>query len=168
MKSELIKFFAIQRQIFGVCTCCGVIFRLSDANVYIKKKPVPDWLDKFDKSTVRLDKTEEKIDAEEGETREIAREKGRVAAMKTTKKIDTIFYPNKYNPDDVKGMFHPFDFVIFNGMKKNDITDLVLFDREVKERSQKALQKSIEKTVNKENYEWITMHVSEDGSVEYK
>ena len=168
MKSELIKFFAIQRQIFGVCPCCGAIFRLSDANVYIKKKPVPDWMDKFEKSTVRLDKTEEKINLEEGEIRETAREKGRVAAVKTTKKIDTIFYPNKYNPDDVKVMFHPVDFVIFNGMKKNDITNLVLFDREVKERSQKTLQKSIEKTVSKENYEWITMHVSEDGSVEYK
>ena len=168
MKSELIKFFTIQRQIFGVCTCCGEIFRLSDANVYIKKKPVPDWMDKFEKSAARLNKTEEKINLEEGETREIAREKGRVAAMKTTKKIDTIFYPNKYNPDDGKVMFHPVDFVIFNGMKKNDITTLVLFDREVKERNQKTLQKSIEKTVSKENYEWITMHVSEDGSIEYK
>ena len=166
MKSELIKFFTIQRQIFGVCTCCGEIFRLSDANVYIKKKPVPDWLDKFEKSNVRLDKAEEKINLEEGETREIAREKGRAAAMKTTKKIDPIFYPNKYNPDDVKVMFHPVDFVIFNGMKKNDITNLVLFDREVKERNQKTLQKSIEKTVSKENYEWITMHVSNDGRVE--
>ena len=96
MKSELIKFFTIQRQIFGVCTCCGEIFRLSDANVYIKKKPVPDWLDKFEKSNARLDKAEEKIDSEEGEIREIARQKGRVAAIKTTKKIDTIFYPNKY------------------------------------------------------------------------
>jgi hypothetical protein len=31
-------------------------------------------------------------------------------------------------------------------MKNNDITNLVLFDREVKERGQKTLQKSIEKT----------------------
>ena len=168
MKSELIRFIAIRRQIFGVCTCCGEIFRLSDANVYIKKKPAPDWMDKFEKSAARLDKTEEKINLEEGETREIAREKGRVAAIKTTKKIDTIFSPNKYNPDDVKVMFHPVDFVIFNGMKKNDITNLVLFDREVKERNQKSLQKSIEKTVSSENYKWITMRVLEDGSIGYK
>ena len=168
MKSELIKFFAIQRQIFGVCTCCGEIFRLSDANVYIKKKPVPDWMNKLDQSNARLDRTEEKINSEEAEVREIAREKGRVAADKTTKKIDKIFYPNKYNPDDAKVMFHPVDFLVFNGMKNNDITNLVLFDREVKERGQKALQKSIEKTVSRENYEWITMRVAEDGSVEYK
>ena len=52
--------------------------------------------------------------------------------------------------------------------EKNNIDNLVLFDREVKVAAQKALQKSIEKTVEKENYEWITMQVSEDGSVEYK
>ena len=65
-------------------------------------------------------------------------------------------------------MFHPVDILVFNGMKNNDIMNLVLFDREVKERGQKALQKSIEKTVRRENYEWITMRVLEDGSVEYK
>ena len=103
------------------------------------------------------------------QTREIAREKGRKAAMASTKKIDTIFTPNNYNADDAKVMFHPVDFLIFNGMKeKNSIDNLVLFDREVKEAAQKALQKSVEKTVEKENYEWITMQVSEDGSVEYK
>jgi predicted Holliday junction resolvase-like endonuclease len=89
--------------------------------------------------------------------------------LASTKKIDTIFTPNNYNADDAKVMFHPVDFLIFNGMKeKNSIDNLVLFDREVKEAAQKALQKSVEKTVEKENYEWITMQVSEDGSVEYK
>ena len=68
-----------------------------------------------------------------------------------------------------KLVFHPVDFLIFNGMKeKNSIDNLVLFDREVRDAAQKALQKSVEKTVEKENYEWITMQVSEDGSVEYK
>ena len=30
------------------------------------------------------------------------------------------------------------------------------------------MQKSIAKTAEKENYEWITMQVSKDGSIEYK
>ena len=47
MNSELIKFFSVQRQIFGVCSCCGDIFRLSDAKVYLKEKPQPDWMDKL-------------------------------------------------------------------------------------------------------------------------
>lgn len=44
MRADMIKFFAVQRQIFGVCTCCGELFRLSDANMYMKKKPMPDWM----------------------------------------------------------------------------------------------------------------------------
>ena len=63
MNSELIKFFSVQRQIFGVCTCCGDIFRLSDAKVYLKEKPQPDWMDKLHKSEERLDTQEEKINA---------------------------------------------------------------------------------------------------------
>ena len=130
MNSELIKFFSVQRQIFGVCSCCGDIFRLSDAKLYLKEKPQPDWMDKLQKSEERLDAHEEKINAEEAATREVAREKGRKAAMVSTKKIDTIFTPNNYNADDAKVMFHPVDFLIFNGMKeKNSIDNLVLFDR---------------------------------------
>ena len=69
---------------------------------------------------------EEKINAEEAETREVAREKGRKAAMVSTKKIDTIFTPNNYNADDAKVMFHPVDFLIFNGMKKKK-TPLIIW-----------------------------------------
>ena len=169
MSNDLIKFFSIQRQIFGVCNCCGEIFRLSDANVYLKNKPVPDWMDKLHLSDRRIDKTEDKIDREESEVREKAREIGRLQAMKAAQKVDTVFHPNKFNADDAKVMFHPVDFLIFNGMKnKNEIKNLVLFDREIKNKEQKALQKSIEKTITKENYEFVTMQVSEEGEIEYK
>jgi len=53
-------------------------------------------------------------------------------------------------------------------IRSTSIKNLVLFDREVKGKEQKALQKSIEKTVSKENYEFVTMQVSEDGTIEYK
>jgi predicted Holliday junction resolvase-like endonuclease len=169
MSHELIKFFSIQRQIFGVCNCCGEIFRLSDTNVYLKTKPTPDWMDKLHASDRRIDKAEDKLDDQEAELREAARELGRKQAAKAAKKVDTVFHPNKFNSDDAKVMFHPVDFLIFNGMKsKNEIKNLVLFDREVKGKEQKALQKSIEKTVSKENYEFVTMQVSEDGTIEYK
>ena len=168
MNQELIKFFSIQRQIFGVCDCCGEIFRLSDANIYLKKKPTPDWMDKYEASEYRIDKLEKKIDEQEAEIREKAREIGRLEAKKAAQKVDPIFHPNKFNPDDAKVMFHPVDFLIFNGMKKNEIKNLVLFDRKVKSKENKALQKSIEKTISKENYEFITMQVSENGKVDYK
>ena len=170
MNKDLIKFFAVQRQIFGLCTCCGEIFRLSDAHVYVKeKKPAPDWLDKFNASERRLDNLENKISDEEGEVREVAREKGRKEALKATRKIDTIFKPNRLQADDAKVMFHPVDFLVFDGMKvSNEIKKLVLLDREVKRKEDMKIQESIQKTVSDKNYEWVTMQIQEDGSIEYK
>ena len=167
MKSGLLKFFSIQRQIFGLCPCCGDIFRLSDAKLYLKDKPKSDWMDKLHKSEERLDKQENKINEERAEISEIARIKGRNEALKSIKKIDTIFHPNNLSADDAKVMFHPVDFVVFNGMKNSNEIKITLLDRVVENTTQRALQSSIEKTVEKQNYEWITIHVGEEGEIEY-
>lgn len=170
MNKDLIKFFEVQRQIFGLCICCGEIFRLSDAHIYLKeKKPQPDWLDKFNASERRLDKLEDKITNEEGEVRELAREKGRKEALKATRKIDAIFKPNRLQADDAKVMFHPVDFLVFDGMKvNNEIKKLVLLDREVKRKEELKIQESIQKAVSDKNFEWVTMQIQADGSIEYK
>ena len=81
MNKDLIRFFSIQRKIFGVCTCCGDIFRLSDAHVYVKEKPASDWMDKLHKSERSLDLQEDKISEEKEAVKEIAREKGRKQAQ---------------------------------------------------------------------------------------
>jgi hypothetical protein len=75
MKPDILKFFNIQRQIFGVCPRSGEFFRLSDCRIFLKKKPVLDWMDKFEMEADRLDKVEERIDGEEEELRDKAREK---------------------------------------------------------------------------------------------
>lgn len=170
MNKDLIKFFAVQRQIFGLCTCCGEIFRLSDAHVYLKEnKPEADWLDKFNTSERRLDRYEDKIAEEEFEVREIAREKGRKEALIATRKIDLIFKPNGLEADDAKVMFHPVDFVVFDGMKQaNEIKSIVLLDREVKRKDELKIQESIQKTISDKNFDWVTMQVQADGAIEYK
>ena len=59
--------------------------------------------------------------------------------------------------------------MIFNGMKKrNEIKNLVLFDREIADKGASGLQRSIENCVNRERYEWITMHVGDHGELEYR
>ena len=63
-----------------------------------------DWMDKYEAAEARIDRAEEKIDEQEAEVREKAREKGRLEALKAAKKVDPVFYPNKFNPDDAKVM----------------------------------------------------------------
>ena len=43
MHQQTLLFFQYQRQIFGICTCCGEFFRLSDCKVYQEAKAPTDW-----------------------------------------------------------------------------------------------------------------------------
>jgi predicted Holliday junction resolvase-like endonuclease len=58
---------------------------------------------------------EDKIDEDMEFYKEQSREKGRKLANKMIKKVDKVFVPQKLNPDDAKVIFHPVDFVVFNG-----------------------------------------------------
>lgn len=145
MKSEMVKFFSLQRQIFGICPECQDFFRLSDCNIFLKKKPIPDWMDEIIKEKERLTGLEEKLEEKRGKLQKQAREKGRKLAQKAIKKIAPVFAPRKLNPDDAKVIFHPIDFIVFNGMKiPGSIKNIVLLDREVKDTNHRAIQRSIE------------------------
>ena len=128
--NQLLKFFQLQRQIFGVCPHSGKIFRLSDCQVYVKSKnkPETDWLQKIENSQVRIDNAEENLDEREEEIRDAAKVAGRNEAARMVKKIDKIFHPLKLNPDDTKVVFHPVDFIVFNGMKTGQIKNLIFMD----------------------------------------
>ncbi len=76
-----------------------------------------------------------------------------------------LFTPHKLNPDDAKVIFHPIDYVVFDGMKKESIKNIILLDGEEKRTDHRILQKSIEKAVERENYEWQTLRVQEDGKI---
>jgi predicted Holliday junction resolvase-like endonuclease len=165
MKSDIVKFFGLQRQIFGICPKCEDFFRLSDCKIFIKKKPLADWMDRITLEENRLDGFEEKLEEKKKDLQEKAQEKGRKRAQLAVKKIDPVFTPHKLNPDDAKVIFHPIDYVVFDGMKKESIKNIILLDREEKGTDHRALQKSIEKVVEHENYEWQTLRVQEDGKI---
>ncbi|MBA4196513.1 MAG: hypothetical protein C0459_03060 [Chitinophaga sp.] len=163
--NQIINFFQLQRQIFGVCPNTGKVFRLSDCHIYLKKKPEPDWLQKIEIEQIKIDNLSEKLDAKENEIREKARVAGRNEANKAVKKVDKIFTPLKLNPDDAKVIFQPVDFVVFNGMKNSELKNIILLDNSKTSSSDKKLQDNIQNVVAKGNYEWITLRVEENGNI---
>lgn len=169
MQNQVIDFYSSLRQIFGVCDCCGEIFRVSDCKLYQKKKPAVDWKEKIDSEISRLDRLEEKLQEKIELAREAAREAGRKGADKLVKKIDPIFSPLRLNPNDAKVIFHPVDFIVFNGMNSNSgdttIKNLVLLDKNNRKGEYQKIQSSIDKAVNKSNYEWLTLRVEENGTI---
>jgi predicted Holliday junction resolvase-like endonuclease len=168
MKQELVGFYRVQRNIFGICPKSGNIFRLSDCRVFLGTKPKRDWKDEIDAETNRLDRVEERLYAKEGELRDASRKKGREQAIKTVKRLDPVFTPRKLNPDDAKVLFHPVDYIVFNGMKSDNMKNVLLLDRDGTTKDRKALQRSVEKVVSKGQYEWITISIDGDGRVHEK
>ncbi len=66
------------------------------------------------------------------------------------RRVDPVFTPRKLNADDAKVIFHPIDYVFFNGMKKgSSIKNVVLLDRQEKWKSHQFLQRSIERVVER-------------------
>jgi hypothetical protein len=77
MKSDIVSFFTLQRRIFGICPKCHSFFRLSDCKVFLKKKPVLDWMDKIDLEDERLDRLEQKLEQQKKELQDKASRRGR-------------------------------------------------------------------------------------------
>lgn len=168
MHQQTLLFFQYQRQIFGICTCCGDFFRLSDCKLYQEEKAPTDWLDKLEKDERNIDVAEQKLTEALEELKQAARLKGRNTANRMVKQVDKVFHPQKLNPDDAKVIFHPLDYVVFNGMKENKtegLDNIILLDGEKRTTEGKKIQKSIMKAVDKGNYEWITLRVENDGGI---
>jgi predicted Holliday junction resolvase-like endonuclease len=162
---ELVGFYRVQRNVFGVCPKSGNIFRLSDCKVFLRGKPKRDWKDELDHESQRLDRIEERLGEREEELREVARKKGRKQALKAVKLLDPVFTPRKLNPDDAKVLFHPVDYIVFNGMKTASIRNLLLLDRSGTTKDRRVLQRSIERTISRGHYDCVTISIDEDGTV---
>ncbi len=166
MIDDIVRFFAIQRNIFGLCPCCGEIFRLSDCRVYLRTKPQKDWMDILESKDNHLNRKEEKIDEIEEALREKARAAGRRMARRAITRIDPVFAPRHLNADDAKVLFHPVDYVVFCGMKDSGIVkEIVLLDRKAEAPKRRRVQRSIEKVVEAGKYDWLTVRVQNDGTI---
>ena len=160
--NTFIGLFKAQRNIFGLCPLCGEIFRLSEIKISYKRKFPIDWYDKLLAEGEKLDEREMKLE----ETLRIIREKAterarRVLLPKLLRKVDPLFTSLGYFPQDAKAIFDPIDFVVFDGMNRDEnVRRIVFMDHQTENRDQRIIQKSIEKTIEKERYEWETIRIS--------
>jgi len=169
MNPNALDFLTIQREIFGVCPSCREFFRLSDCRIFQKKRPVLDWKEKLDGEQRKIEEDQAELEDRKEDLRETARQKGRQIAEQKVRRIDCVFAPHDLNPDDAKVIFHPIDFIVFSGMRGvRRVHDITLFDRATQLPGHRKIQESIEHVVTRENYEWRTLHVDEEGRVDEK
>ena len=143
--------------------------RLSDLHLRYTGKAPKTWLDNYDQKLVALKKREERFSEKESEIREKSVERGRKKVPSLIKKcLCPEFSKLRYDPYDIKALMHPVDFVIFNGLNKGkDLENVVFLSRKPVNKEENLILNSIEKTVEKEKYDWKVARITMDGKVDF-
>jgi predicted Holliday junction resolvase-like endonuclease len=169
--SSFVGLFKAQRGIFGICPRCGELFRLSDMKIsYMRKFPV-DWYDKIALKEEKIEDKEMKLEEALREIKEKATEHARkVLLPRLLRKVDPVFTSLGYYPQDVKAIFDPIDFIIFDGMNRaENVRRIVFMDHQTEDSWQLKIQKSVETTIEKGRYCWEIIRISsKTGEIETK
>jgi hypothetical protein len=116
------------RRILAVCPCCGEIFRLTDLMIAYRAKPSVTWLDSLEADEERQQRAEDKFAEDERQIRELAKERGRQALPRLLREAEPVFACRGYFAHDVKPLFDPVDYIIFDAMNASSaVTRIVLF-----------------------------------------
>lgn len=168
--SELFEEFQEFRKILCACPCCNQFARVSDLRLIVKGPGTMTWLDSFEKQLLALSKKEMKFQEEEGELRELAREKGRKEAKKyVNKALSPSFKALKYDVDDVKPIFNPIDFLVFKGMNKKDqIDEIIMLSGKCNNAPLTTLRNQVKKAITKKNYDWQVARIGDLGGITFE
>lgn len=161
--------FNQMKTIHCMCPECNNITRLSDLHLRAKGQAPVTWLDTYEKKLEKVADKESKFAEEEQKIRDEAIQRGRAQVPKLIKKaMDPRIVSLKYDPYDIKALLHPIDFVVFDGMNKNNMKNVVLLSRKTENSHLTILQKGISKVVEKKQYDWKVVRVSNDGEIKYE
>lgn len=166
--TDLSTLFGGLSLIAGVCPNqdCGELFRLSDARPFLKDKKPASILDQLDAESDRIERALARLEEREQALRDQARQAGQKQAKKRLKKIDRAFSGARLDPQDVKVIFDPVEYVVFDGLSRGKLDRVLLLGHPPASRTQERLFKSISSSVRKGNLDFQTLRVLEDGALE--
>lgn len=169
MKNDILTLFQSFRTILCMCPHCNEIQRLGDLNLRYEGEIQKTWLDIYESKARSLDKKVAVFEEKEHELREKATEKGRQQVPIILKKsMSSEFMRTPYNPYDIKALYHPIDFIVFDGLHSSDIVSkIMLISRKTSNAGLGEIRDSIKKTVRRGGYNWQVARVDIDGKVTY-
>jgi predicted Holliday junction resolvase-like endonuclease len=179
--NNLLLFIDNLQNILGLCPCCGEIFLLTNARLIFTErkenkskyglylsghKELEVMQLKIEKMQINLDKLEEKHRQVMEDIRIESREAGNTNAKRMLKKLDPIFSGRRIDPQDVKVIFDPIEYVVFNGMHGKSIKRIELVGRKPKNKKEENIEKSINKAIEKGDYNFKVLRIDKDGNIE--
>jgi predicted Holliday junction resolvase-like endonuclease len=167
MTAGLMHCFRDVGYILAVCPRleCRELFYLSDARVHLDGERPTSIIDMLRAAERRLDRDEEMLLMIEDELRRKAAEAGKRIARKSLKRIDPVFSGAGYDPQDVKVIFDPVPYVLFDGMCERNLKQIVFVANPPEDGAAEEIQSSLIRVIDKGNIEFKTLHVSDDGQV---
>ena len=108
----------------------------------------------------------ERFDRRLEERRARLAEQGRTMAKRRLRRIDPVFSAKDIDPQDVKAIFDPIEYIIFHGLSSDDLELVELVSRNPENRAQETLAKSIDDVVRKGHVDFETLRMRDDGSFE--
>jgi predicted Holliday junction resolvase-like endonuclease len=165
---NLAGFFETQRNIFGVCPHCQTLFRLSDIKVSYQRRFSEDWFDKLQSQQEKVEEEQMKLQETLQEIRRRTVERSRkVHLPRMLRQADPVFTPLGYYPQDVKAIFDPLDFVIFDGMNLHEnVKRIVFVDEQTTNSEIRRVQSSIETAIRKDKYEFQSVRLTKTGQIQ--
>jgi predicted Holliday junction resolvase-like endonuclease len=158
------------RKILCVCPDCGRIVRRSDLKIKTKAEIEFTWLDYYEFREKLCSDREAAFDAVKDELREAARIEGRKQAeIVFNKAIKQEFRRMNYDPIDIKPVLNPVDFIVFQGMNKNEeITDLVFLSSKLENPMINSLRDQVKTSIENNNYEWLVARINDLGKIKFE
>ena len=161
------------QEILGICPCCGEIFRLVEAKfMFPQRRPrICEYLDlaalesesatRQERISVAEERFAERFEAQKEKLREAARS----VVRQRMKKIDPTFTGRNVDPQDVKAIFHPVEYVVFEGLCSDDGVKRIRFvSRTPWTKAQDLIVQSVDKSIQRGNVDFEVLHLRDDGS----
>jgi predicted Holliday junction resolvase-like endonuclease len=179
--NNLLLFIDNLQNILGLCPCCGEIFLLTNAKlIFTEKKENKSkyglYLSsqkelelqqlKIEKMETNLEKLEEKHANVLDEIKEMSRNTGRRNAKKALKRLGSVFSGRNIDPQDVKVIFDPVEYIVFDGMCDKSIKKIELVGRRPKTKQEENIEKSINKAIQQGDYNFKVLRIDKEGNIE--
>jgi len=165
MTDDFTAFYKTRQSILCSCPKCFAISRLSQLIIISKGKRSRTWLDDYEDNIRKFQEKRTAFEEQESDIRDAAVQRGReqVPKMVISSLSDKVV-SSKYDPYDIKPINHPIDYIIYDGMNKNSISNVIFLHQKNPQLAE--LHKSIHGTVTEKKYDWKVARISQEGKLE--
>lgn len=162
-------FFREQRHVFGVCPNpdCRTLSRLAEIRISYRAKYAKDWLDKIQDEAASWEEKHEKLEEQQKELKAKSIEEARRTILpKKLRAVSPLFEKPKLQPEDIKLVSNPIDFIAFDGLvTEGALRRIVLLESQASSKLRSGVQTSIKGAVENDKYDWTTLRVDEEGKI---